>query len=405
MAELARTTGGSASAAANTAAGKMERMQLAMRETKESIGGALLPAMSALASVLLTVSEWAQQNSTVFVILLGTIGALSAVVLAYSAASAVASAATGIWAAAEGAWTAVMGLKTSTLGTAIGLAYLSGVVLGRFHCCDHREHRGDRSVRRGYRGRVRSDNRLDRSAVATQRPRSSRPRSAGSCSGSQPSSPLSSCWSWATKTTWFQTIWNAAWGCRIKAAASAVFNWIRGNWPLLIGILAGAHRGGAVALVVTHFSQITNAARQVWSDLSGAFTAVWGAISGAATSALGMILGPIHAIESALHSVIGAIQDVIGWLSKIKVPSIGGALKALNPFGHAATAGYTPTYLIPAGQSTVGRSAGPTSGRGGANVTITVNVPATANPTETGRAVAGALRSYFAAGGRLTVPS
>ena len=38
------------------------------------------------------------------------------------------------------------------------------------------------------------------------------------------------------------------------------------------------------------------------------------------------------------------------------------------------------------------------------NVTLNVYVPPTANPAETGRAVADSLRSFFRAGGRLAVP-
>ena len=42
----------------------------------------------------------------------------------------------------------------------------------------------------------------------------------------------------ATRTRFFQTVWQAAWGA-IKAAAVAVFNWIKSHWPLLLGILLG----------------------------------------------------------------------------------------------------------------------------------------------------------------------
>ena len=77
MAELARTTGGSAAAAANTAEGKMQRMKLAMDETKESIGAALLPALTVLANLLLQVSTWAQDNTTVFLIMMGVVATLA----------------------------------------------------------------------------------------------------------------------------------------------------------------------------------------------------------------------------------------------------------------------------------------------------------------------------------------
>ena len=94
MAELARTTGGSAAAAADTADGKMQRMKLAMDETKESIGAALLPALGALVGLLGTVADWAQNNSTVFLVLMGVVGVLAIGVGALSLAMKVHTAAT-----------------------------------------------------------------------------------------------------------------------------------------------------------------------------------------------------------------------------------------------------------------------------------------------------------------------
>ena len=86
MAELARTTGGSAAAAAGTAEGKMARFHLALAETQEGIGGALLPILDRLSAVLLKVASWAQNNTTVFVILAGAIAGIAVAVLAVNAA-------------------------------------------------------------------------------------------------------------------------------------------------------------------------------------------------------------------------------------------------------------------------------------------------------------------------------
>jgi cell wall-associated NlpC family hydrolase len=58
----------------------------------------------------------------------------------------------------------------------------------------------------------------------------------------------------ATKTTWFQRLWTAAWGA-IKGAAVAVWNWIKGNWPLLLTILTGPI-GAAVVLIIRNWNKI-----------------------------------------------------------------------------------------------------------------------------------------------------
>ena len=129
MAELARTTGGSAAAAAETAEGKMGRMKLAMDETKESIGAALLPAMSALAAIMLDVASWAQENSTVFVILMGVVGALAVAVLAYNTVQKLAKVATAVWTAAQ--WLLNAALNANPIGIVVALvvALIAAVVL------------------------------------------------------------------------------------------------------------------------------------------------------------------------------------------------------------------------------------------------------------------------------------
>jgi TP901 family phage tail tape measure protein len=66
----------------------------------------------------------------------------------------------------------------------------------------------------------------------------------------------------ATKTTWFQQLWSWAWG-GIKAAAVAVWDWIKGNWPLLLTILTGPI-GLAVSAIVRHWDKIKSGANTVW---------------------------------------------------------------------------------------------------------------------------------------------
>lgn len=86
MESLAYTTGGAATDAANTAAGRMANLKIQMDETKESIGAALLPVMQKLLDILLPVAYWAQENTKVILILAGVVGGLAGAVLAVNAA-------------------------------------------------------------------------------------------------------------------------------------------------------------------------------------------------------------------------------------------------------------------------------------------------------------------------------
>lgn len=89
----------------------------------------------------------------------------------------------------------------------------------------------------------------------------------------------------ATKTKFFQTVWAGTWAFmktvgawfagpfvgfftgawnKIVGGAKAVFNWLKSNWPLLLGIIAGPF-GLAVGLVIKHWSTIRSALAAAWA--------------------------------------------------------------------------------------------------------------------------------------------
>lgn len=100
----------------------------------------------------------------------------------------------------------------------------------------------------------------------------------------------------ATKTTWFQQIWKAAFGA-IKTAVAGVFSWVQANWPLLLAILTGPI-GLAVLAVVKNFDKIKAAAMAVKDGIATAFGKVADIITKPFTAA-------VSAIKSAWNSTIG----------------------------------------------------------------------------------------------------
>ena len=88
MAEIALTMGGAATTAANTAEGRFKRLGLALSETKESIGAALLPAVEAVLPVLQKFAAWAQDNPNTFLIIAGALGAIALSIMAINVAMA-----------------------------------------------------------------------------------------------------------------------------------------------------------------------------------------------------------------------------------------------------------------------------------------------------------------------------
>lgn len=98
MKVLAERTGGAAAAAADTTAGRMKAFSIAIDETKETIGAALLPAVEKLLAFLQKVAQAVQDNSRIFLIATGVIlGTASAIIAlnvgmkAYAAAAKIAA--------------------------------------------------------------------------------------------------------------------------------------------------------------------------------------------------------------------------------------------------------------------------------------------------------------------------
>jgi phage-related minor tail protein len=110
----------------------------------------------------------------------------------------------------------------------------------------------------------------------------------------------------ATKTTWFQTIWEAVWGA-IKAAAEFVFNWIVGGWTFVFNTVVGI-----LKLWWTVFSgfwgKVGQIAADTWNWIIGKITGFVGFVKGLpgkiANAAKGMWNGIVSAFKSAINTLI-----------------------------------------------------------------------------------------------------
>ena len=101
---LSASFGGAADVAAQSYEGRMKSMKIAMDETKESIGAALLPVLEKLLEILAPLAAWAQQNTTAFLIIAGVIGGFAAAIVvaniamkAYTIATQAVTAATALF--------------------------------------------------------------------------------------------------------------------------------------------------------------------------------------------------------------------------------------------------------------------------------------------------------------------
>jgi hypothetical protein len=86
MSLIADTTGGAATEAANTAQGQFKRLGVALDETKESVGAALLPAIQAVLPYLTKFGDWAAKHPGIILAVVAAFGLLAASIMAVNLA-------------------------------------------------------------------------------------------------------------------------------------------------------------------------------------------------------------------------------------------------------------------------------------------------------------------------------
>jgi hypothetical protein len=92
IAVLSKTFKGDAAAAAQTASGRFKGLSIALDETKESVGAALLPAVEKILPVLQKFAAWAQANPQVFLAIAAAVGVLAGGIIALNVAMMILSA-------------------------------------------------------------------------------------------------------------------------------------------------------------------------------------------------------------------------------------------------------------------------------------------------------------------------
>ena len=111
MYAIGLATNNAATVAANTAEGKFKRFQIAMKETKESVGQLITPILERLLPALQVLGDWATKNSTVFGIVAGAIAGIAAAVLIVNGAMTAWAAVTKAFTVVQMAFNAVMAMN------------------------------------------------------------------------------------------------------------------------------------------------------------------------------------------------------------------------------------------------------------------------------------------------------
>jgi phage-related protein len=140
----------------------------------------------------------------------------------------------------------------------------------------------------------------------------------------------------------FRDFWKGLWK-DVTAIISAVVDWIKQHWPLLLAILTGPI-GIAVLLIVKNWRTISDGAQAVWRDVVHFFTSMAAWLAGLPRTIYRFLSGMFDFIG---NEAAGIYNTVIGWLQSIvnfaaSIPSkimgglgsLGGKVLSFMGFAH-----------------------------------------------------------------------
>lgn len=125
----------------------------------------------------------------------------------------------------------------------------------------------------------------------------------------------------ATKTTWFQDLWHAAWN-GIQAAFAFTWNFIKDHWRLLVGIITGPI-GIATIFVIDHWHQITGAATAAWSWVKDHWPILLSVITGPVGAATIYVVRHWDQIKSGAKSALDNTISFFSGLPSRVVTAVG----------------------------------------------------------------------------------
>ena len=126
---LAVSFGGAATVAAESFDGRMKSMKIALDETKESIGAALLPVLQKLLEILAPLAKWAQENTKLFLIITGVIGGFAAAIIVANIAIKAFAIATQVASAAQAVFNFVMSANPIGIVIIAVAAFVAALVI------------------------------------------------------------------------------------------------------------------------------------------------------------------------------------------------------------------------------------------------------------------------------------
>jgi phage-related protein len=302
----------------NTLAVQQQQMSAATQDLAAAFGTALLPIVTPLVAALAGMVRWLTANRAAVMPVIGVVAALAAGILALNVALAAGRAVAGIYAAVQATIAAV------SYGTAGATYALTGATIAQ---------------------RV-----AQIAAIVVMKAITAAQWLWNAAMSANPIGII--ILAVAALVAAFIWLWNNVEGFRnffigiwagIQAAVGAVVTWFRSAWDAVSKFFKQVWQV-AVFLVIAYFqiyinviSAIINAVRAVVGAVAKFFSDAWKNATKFVTdvirnlqsvfiSVFNAIMGPIRAVIGFFNQIVGAIQNVISWLGRIKIPDVFGAI-------------------------------------------------------------------------------
>ena len=202
---------------------------------------------------------------------------------------------------------------------------------------------------------------------------------------------------WTAIKTAASAVWNAIKGI-VKGVVDYITRIIRSMRDVVVGVWRtirdvartawNAIKGivkGVVDAIKNSVRSVKDVVEGVWNSIKSMTERIWNSISSAIDRALKPIKGIVDGIARAFDNVADAVSNVIGWISKIKIPD----LSDLNPFKKSAPADVATVPGPALGGRLVAAPAASSSTTSGGTV---VNINGALDPVAVARQVRAILR-------------
>jgi hypothetical protein len=326
--DLATKYHNAAAKAAETTAGKEKILSVQMHELQEQIGTALIPVMTKLAEVGLTVVNWISQNTSTVGYLLAAFGSLLAVTAAVGAATKAWTAITTIAKVATATWTAIQwALNVALTANPVGLVIVAVAALVAVIIIAYKHSETFRNIVQAAFGAV-----AKAAGAAVDFIRDHWKLILAILTG-----PV------GIAVGIIASHWD-----KIRAGAAAVIGWVRDHWPALRDA------------IVTPIQRAKDALDNIWDNIKDGFSSVRDKIGSVAGAIRDAITNAFNGAKSAIDGVISAIQSLITWVQSAinKIKSIPHP--DVNPFNRSAL-GAVGSAVVGGGKDAIAAAAGVTS--------------------------------------------